>query len=259
MIQVPNLVKAYGDLVAVKDISFEVEEGEIFAFLGPNGAGKTTIIKILTTLLKPTSGSVRLDGLDPSVQHNEARKRFGIVFQEPSLDDELTAYENMDFHGVARGLLAHRDHRPWQNHGDAGTGLPVADRTHHPRRRRQLGGSDAQPCPHVPGKAPMSAIYILWLRQVKRYVRSKPGIIASLGQPLMFLIAPGVIAMTILFTAIFSGIELIRDRQFGFLKETLVAICFIAGFRVTNYHALPVARNGQLSFFRDSTLTTEMG
>lgn len=100
MIQVRNLVKAYGDFVAVKDISFDVEEGEIFAFLGPNGAGKTTTIKILTTLLKPTSGSVRLDGLDPSVQHNEARKRFGIVFQDPSLDDELTAYENMDFHGV---------------------------------------------------------------------------------------------------------------------------------------------------------------
>jgi ABC-2 type transport system ATP-binding protein len=100
MIQVRNLVKSYGDFMAVKDISFEVDEGEIFAFLGPNGAGKTTTIKILTTLLKPTSGAVELDGLDPSVQHNEARKRFGIVFQDPSLDDELTAYENMDFHGV---------------------------------------------------------------------------------------------------------------------------------------------------------------
>lgn len=100
MIEVRNLIKSYGDFMAVKDISFDVAEGEIFAFLGPNGAGKTTTIKILTTLLKPTSGSVRIDGLDPSVQHNEARKRFGIVFQDPSLDDELTAYENMDFHGV---------------------------------------------------------------------------------------------------------------------------------------------------------------
>src|SRR5581483_5431552 len=137
----------------------------------------------------------------------------------------------------------------------------------------------------------MSAIYIMWLRAVKRYVRSKPRIIAALGQPLLFLLAlgfgfgpifqragqgnyiqflaPGVIAMTILFTAIFSGIELIWDRQFGFLKETLVApvpriyvmigrtlggatvamiqglivvvICLIAGFRVTNYSLLPVA------------------
>jgi len=100
MIRVTNLVKKYGDFTAVNDISFDVAQGEIFAFLGPNGAGKTTTIKMLTTLLKPTSGSVELDGLNPAVQHNEARKRFGIVFQDPSLDDELTAYENMDFHGV---------------------------------------------------------------------------------------------------------------------------------------------------------------
>jgi len=100
MIRVRNLVKNYGDFAAVRDISFDVPQGEIFAFLGPNGAGKTTTIKILTTLLKPTSGEVRLDGLNPAVQHNEARKRFGIVFQEPSLDEELTAFENMDFHGA---------------------------------------------------------------------------------------------------------------------------------------------------------------
>src|SRR5271165_137311 len=129
----------------------------------------------------------------------------------------------------------------------------------------------------------MSATYTLWLRQVKRYVRSRPRIVASLGQPLLFLLAfgfgfgpiyqkagqgnyiqflaPGIIAMTVLFTSIFSGIELIWDRQFGFLKETLVApvpritimigrtlggatvamiqglivvaICLAAGFRVT--------------------------
>jgi ABC-2 type transport system permease protein len=137
----------------------------------------------------------------------------------------------------------------------------------------------------------MSAIYILWLRQLKRYIRSRPRIIASLGQPLLFLLglgfgfgpifqkagqgnyiqflAPGVIAMTVLFTAIFSGIELIWDRQFGFLKETLVApvprilimigrtlggatvaiiqglivvlICLLTGFRVTGYSAIPMA------------------
>src|SRR6202035_2151871 len=85
---------------AVADISFEVQTGEMFAFLGPNGAGKTTTIKMLTTLLKPTSGAVELDGLDPTAHANEARRRFGIVFQDPSLDEELTAYENMDFHGV---------------------------------------------------------------------------------------------------------------------------------------------------------------
>ena len=137
----------------------------------------------------------------------------------------------------------------------------------------------------------MTTIYVLWLRQLKRYIRSKPRIVASLGQPLLFLLAlgfgfgpvfqkagqgnyiqflaPGVIAMTILFTSIFSGIELIFDRQFGFLKEMLVApvprllimlgrtlggatvaiiqglivvvICLIAGFRVTSFRALPMA------------------
>src|SRR5579863_2677855 len=100
MIRVQNLVKTFGQVSAVKDISFEVNRGEIFAFLGPNGAGKTTTIKMLTTLLRPTSGRVEIDGLDPTVHQNEVRKRFGIVFQDPSLDDELTAYENMDIHGV---------------------------------------------------------------------------------------------------------------------------------------------------------------
>lgn len=100
MIRVQNLVKSFGDLVAVRDISFEIEQGEIFAFLGPNGAGKTTTIKMLTTLLRPTSGRVELDGLDPAVEQNEARKRFGIVFQDQALDIDLTAYENMDLHGM---------------------------------------------------------------------------------------------------------------------------------------------------------------
>jgi ABC-2 type transport system ATP-binding protein len=100
MIRVQNLVKSYDDFVAVQGISFEVQEGEIFAFLGPNGAGKTTTIKMLTTLLKPTSGKVELDGLDPAVEPNEVRKRFGIVFQDASLDDQLTVLENMDLHCV---------------------------------------------------------------------------------------------------------------------------------------------------------------
>ena len=100
MIKVENLVKTFGALTAVNGVSFEVQKGEIFAFLGPNGAGKTTTIKMLTTLLRPTSGNIQLDGLDPTVKQNEVRQRFGIVFQDPSLDGELTAYENMDIHGV---------------------------------------------------------------------------------------------------------------------------------------------------------------
>ena len=100
MIQVQNLVKKFGDITAVGGITFEVHPKEIFAFLGPNGAGKTTTIQMLTTLLRPTSGSIALDGLDPAVKPLDVRRRFGIVFQDPSLDHELTAYENMDLHGV---------------------------------------------------------------------------------------------------------------------------------------------------------------
>jgi len=77
-----------------------VVPGEIFAFLGPNGAGKTTTIKMLTTLLRPTSGALEIDGLDPIAHPNEVRKRFGIVFQDPSLDGDMTAYENMEIHGI---------------------------------------------------------------------------------------------------------------------------------------------------------------
>src|SRR5262245_5923600 len=100
MIHVENLVKTFGEVKAVDGISFDVSAGEIFAFLGPNGAGKTTTIQMLTTLQRPTSGAMKLDGLDPVTQPLQARSRFGIVFQDPSLDVELTAYENMDLHGA---------------------------------------------------------------------------------------------------------------------------------------------------------------
>lgn len=97
---VENLTKKFGDFTAVDNINFEVDRGEIFAFLGPNGAGKSTTIKMLTTLLHPTSGKMLINGVDPVTHQNQARAAFGIVFQDPSLDEELTAYENMEFHGV---------------------------------------------------------------------------------------------------------------------------------------------------------------
>jgi len=100
MIKVENLTKKFGDFIAVDNVSFSVNKGEIFAFLGPNGAGKTTTIRMLTTLLKPTSGQVLINGSDPLREQNDVRRSFGIVFQDPSLDDELTAQENMEFHGV---------------------------------------------------------------------------------------------------------------------------------------------------------------
>jgi ABC-2 type transport system ATP-binding protein len=100
IIIVTNLVKKFKEVRAVDNISFEVKEGEIFAFLGPNGAGKSTTIKMLTTLLRPTSGKLTVNGNDPLENKNAVRKSFGIVFQDASIDDNLTAYENMYFHAV---------------------------------------------------------------------------------------------------------------------------------------------------------------
>ena len=100
IIEVTNLTKKFGDITAVDDITFSVGKGDIFAFLGPNGAGKTTTIKMLTTLLTPTSGHIQINGHNPKTDQDNIRRSFGIVFQDPSLDDELTAWENMEFHGV---------------------------------------------------------------------------------------------------------------------------------------------------------------
>src|SRR3989344_4355517 len=100
IIKVTNLTKVFKDNPAVDHLSFEVKRGTIFAFLGPNGAGKSTTIKMLTTLLDPSEGTILLNGFDTAHQQHEVRKSFGIVFQDPSLDDELTAYENMDYHAI---------------------------------------------------------------------------------------------------------------------------------------------------------------
>ncbi len=100
IVRVRNLRKNFGEIQAVRGISFEVQRGSIFAFLGPNGAGKTTTIKMLTTLLTPTEGDILLDGNDVARDPQSTRRCFGIVFQDPSLDEELTALENMDLHGV---------------------------------------------------------------------------------------------------------------------------------------------------------------
>lgn len=97
---VKQLVKKFKEFTAVDSINFEVKAGQIFAFLGPNGAGKTTTIKMLTTLLKPTAGEIIINGFNAITDQDHVRQSFGIVFQDPSLEDELTAYENMEFHGV---------------------------------------------------------------------------------------------------------------------------------------------------------------
>ncbi len=101
---VENLVKRYGRVTAVAGVSFSVRYGEIFGFLGPNGAGKTTTIHVLATLLKPTSGRVVVAGHDVVKEALQVRRSIGVVFQDPSLDNELTAYENLYIHGRIYGM-----------------------------------------------------------------------------------------------------------------------------------------------------------
>jgi len=104
IIEVRDLKKNYGTVEAVKGISFSIEKGQTFGFLGPNGAGKSTTIKMLTTLLAPTAGTIRIDGSDPGKDPHAVRSTLGIVFQDPSLDDDLTARENMEMHGLLYGV-----------------------------------------------------------------------------------------------------------------------------------------------------------
>ena len=103
---VTDLVKKFGEFTAVDNLSFSVKRGEIFAFLGPNGAGKSTTIKMVTTLLTPTAGKIVLNGHDAHHDKDQVRRALGIVFQDPSLDDDLTAYENMELHAALYHLPA---------------------------------------------------------------------------------------------------------------------------------------------------------
>ncbi len=100
IIEINNLTKKFGSFAAVDDVTLNVKKGEIFAFLGPNGAGKTTTIRMLTTLLEQDNGDIKVNGFDTKQNKPDVRKSFGIVFQDPSLDNELTARENLEFHGV---------------------------------------------------------------------------------------------------------------------------------------------------------------
>src|SRR5256714_2339629 len=104
VITVRGLVKRYGDLEAVQGIDLDVRRGEIFGFLGPNGAGKTTTISMLCTLLKPTAGRAILGGHDVVREPDAVRSEIGIVFQDTTLDERLTARENLTFHGELYGM-----------------------------------------------------------------------------------------------------------------------------------------------------------
>ncbi|MCX6762173.1 MAG: ATP-binding cassette domain-containing protein, partial [Candidatus Moranbacteria bacterium] len=98
VIEVKNLTKKFDNITAVDGISFGVQKGEIFGFLGPNGAGKSTTIGILATLVEPTSGEAKINNFNVMEDRNDVRKSIGLVFQDPSLDDRLTAEENLRFH-----------------------------------------------------------------------------------------------------------------------------------------------------------------
>ena len=104
IIKTENLTKKFNNFTAVDNVTFTVKQGEIFGFLGPNGAGKTTTIKMLTTLLNPTDGFAEVAGFNIIKKRNEVRKKIGIVFQEPALDNQLTGKENLDFHARMYGL-----------------------------------------------------------------------------------------------------------------------------------------------------------
>jgi len=107
LIEVRDLVKHYGsDVVALDGVSFTVDAGEVFGFLGPNGAGKTTAIRILATLLQPTSGEALVDGLDVTAEPEEIRKRIGYAAQFIGVDDDLTAAENLVLQGRLHGVPA---------------------------------------------------------------------------------------------------------------------------------------------------------
>ena len=104
IIRVENLIKRFKDFTAVDGISFDVKKGEIFGFLGPNGAGKSTTINILSTLLPPTEGNAFINDFNVLSQKDEVRRSIGLVFQDPSLDDRLTAEENLRFHSKLYGV-----------------------------------------------------------------------------------------------------------------------------------------------------------
>jgi len=109
LIKVEHLTKRFGDLTAVDDINFSIREGEIFGFLGPNGAGKTTTLSILSTLLSPTEGTAMVNGYNVVSQQADVRRSIGVVFQDPTLDEELTAWENMDIHRRLYGMKKSRE------------------------------------------------------------------------------------------------------------------------------------------------------
>ncbi len=128
-IEVVDLVKSYGEVDAVRGVSFAVPPGEVFGFLGPNGAGKSTTINVLCTLAEPTSGAARVSGFDVVTQRDAVRRHIGLVFQDPTLDVRMTAEQNLWFHaelyGIDPGVIPARIDQMLEMVG-------LADRRDHP-------------------------------------------------------------------------------------------------------------------------------
>ena len=146
MIELDHLVKRFGDLVAVNDLTLNVARGEFFAVLGPNAAGKTTTLKILTGLMKPTSGTARVCGFDVQAQPLEARRRLAYVPDFPFLYDKLTPWEFFRFSGQLFGMtedtIASRGNALIERFGlDSLAHQPVESLSHGTRQRVALASA----------------------------------------------------------------------------------------------------------------------
>src|SRR5205809_259036 len=106
-IETRRLVRTFGDFTAVAGVDFDVEQGEVFGFLGPNGAGKSTTIHMLCTMLRPTSGTASINGFDVASRPDGVRQSIGIIFQDASLDDRLSGWENLWFHSMLYNVPRH--------------------------------------------------------------------------------------------------------------------------------------------------------
>ena len=155
-IQVEGVSKRYGRTQALTDITFDVRPRELFALLGPNGAGKTTLLHILCTILRPDSGTVRVGGLDVIAHPAQGRRDVGVIFQEPSLDDRLTVYENLNFHGLVYGVPAKLRRQTDRGTARAGGTDRLAGQAgaHIVLRHEAPGGDRPRPDPRFPHPVP---------------------------------------------------------------------------------------------------------
>jgi ABC-2 type transport system ATP-binding protein len=172
-IEVSHLVKRFGDVTAVDDVSFTVGAGEVFGFLGPNGAGKTTTINMLTGLARPLQGQIRVSGIDCSRDHKAAQHLMGIVPDESNLYPELTGFQNLCFcgalYGMSRGDIEQRAHELLQRFGlvEAG-GRKFAGYSRGMKRRLTIAAGIVHQPPLLFLDEPTTGIDIASARQIRQ-------------------------------------------------------------------------------------------